>query len=405
MLFIAILFIILFSMIYIFYSFSDKNFVNITNLNSKSNKFILYLNGIFLFLLSSLIYYKIGNPFINMDQLYSSKEKLIKKTIEQKKIIKRDLKNFEKLVLASEQNPKNLDILLKLARTASQLNKTDIEISSLNKILSIKNSTKLKSLLAQAYIRKADGQVTSKAQKLINEALTEDPLDPGANFLNGLAQSQIGNEMLAFEIWTELYKRTGENDTWKKDLENNIRSAAKNLGISKKTLENKLKDNVLANNGLTKEILNLNEKEQNLRINQMVEQLADRLKDDKNDFEGWVRLYQSYKVLGSNEKALKALRDATKLNPKNINLKQMLLRELLPTNKKPVFSKETNKLVDDILVLDPNNVDGLFFSGFAAYNKGEKKKAITYWDLLLKQLPKDSLMSKEINKRIRLLQD
>ena len=405
MLFIAILFIILFSMIYIFYSFSDKNFVNITNLNSKSNKFILYLNGIFLFLLSSLIYYKIGNPFINMDQLYSSKEKLIKKTIEQKKIIKRDLKNFEKLVLASEQNPKNLDILLELARTASQLNKTDIEISSLKKILSIKNSTKLKSLLAQAYIRKADGQVTSKAQKLINEALTEDPLDPGANFLNGLAQSQIGNEMLAFEIWTELYKRTGENDTWKKDLENNIRSAAKNLGISKKTLENKLKDNVLANNGLTKEILNLNEKEQNLRINQMVEQLADRLKDDKNDFEGWVRLYQSYKVLGSNEKALKALRDATKLNPKNINLKQMLLRELLPTNEKPVFSKETNKLVDDILVLDPNNVDGLFFSGFAAYNKGEKKKAISYWDLLLKQLPKDSLMSKEINKRIRLLQD
>ena len=405
MLFIAILFISLFSMIYIFYSFSNKNFVNITNLNSKSNKFILYLNVIFLFLLSSLIYYKIGNPFINMDQLYSSKEKLIKKTIEQKKIIKRDLKNFEKLVLASEQNPKNLDILLELARTASQLNKIDIEISSLKKILSIKNSTKLKSLLAQAYIRKADGQVTSKAQKLINEALAEDPLDPGANFLNGLAQSQIGNEMLAFEIWTELYKRTGENDTWKKDLENNIRSAAKNLGISKKTLENKLKDNVLANNGLTKEILNLNEKEQNLRINQMVEQLADRLKDDKNDFEGWVRLYQSYKVLGSNEKALKALRDATKLNPKNINLKQMLLRELLPTNKKPVFSNETNKLVDDILVLDPNNVDGLFFSGFAAYNKGEKKKAITYWDLLLKQLPKDSLMSKEINKRIRLLQD
>ena len=405
MLFIAILFIILFSMIYIFYSFSDKNFVNITNLNSKSNKFILYLNGIFLFLLSSLIYYKIGNPFINMDQLYSSKEKLIKKTIEQKKIIKRDLKNFEKLVLASKQNPKNLDILLELARTASQLNKTDIEISSLKKILSIKNSTKLKSLLAQAYIRKADGQVTSKAQKLINEALTEDPLDPGANFLNGLAQSQIGNEMLAFEIWTELYKRTGENDTWKKDLENNIRSAAKNLGISQKTIENKLKDNVLANNGLTKEILNLNEKEQNYRINQMVEQLVDRLKNDKDDFEGWIRLYQSYKVLGNDEQALKALRDAIKLNPKNINLKQMLLRELLPTNKKPVFSNETNKLVDDILVLDPNNVDGLFFSGFAAYNKGEKKKAITYWDLLLKQLPKDSLMSKEINKSIRLLRD
>ena len=108
----------------------------------------------------------------------------------------------------------------------------------------------------------------------------------------------------------------------------------------------------------------------------MVEQLADRLKDDKNDLEGWIKLYQSYKVLGKNEKALKAIRDAIKLNPQNINLKQILLRELLPTNKKPVFSKETNKLVNDILVLEPNNVDGLFFSGFAAYNKEKRKKLL-----------------------------
>ena len=119
-------------MIFIFYSFSNKNFVNITNLNSKSNKFILYLNVIFLFLLSSLIYYKIGNPFINIDQLYSSQEKLIKKTIEQKKIIKRDLKNYEKLVLASKQNPKNLDIEVdKLIKSSSFFNEPTKIISFL----------------------------------------------------------------------------------------------------------------------------------------------------------------------------------------------------------------------------------------------------------------------------------
>ena len=44
----------------------------------------------------------------------------------------------------------------------------------------------------------------------------------------------------------------------------------------------------------------------------MVEQLADRLKDDKNNLEGWIKLYQSYKVLGNNEKALRAIRDAIK---------------------------------------------------------------------------------------------
>ena len=85
MLFIAILFISFFSIIYIFYNFSNKYFLNIRNFKPKSNKFVLYLNIIFLFLLSSLIYYKIGNPFINMDQLYSSQEKLFKKNIAQKK--------------------------------------------------------------------------------------------------------------------------------------------------------------------------------------------------------------------------------------------------------------------------------------------------------------------------------
>ena len=78
--------------------------MKITNFKPKLNKFVLYLNILFLFLLSSLIYYKIGNPFINMDQLYSSQEKLFKKNIEQKKIIKRGLENFDKLVLLSDQN-------------------------------------------------------------------------------------------------------------------------------------------------------------------------------------------------------------------------------------------------------------------------------------------------------------
>jgi len=107
MLFIAILFISLFSIIYIFCNFSHKNFLNIKNFKTKSNKFLLYINILFLFLLSSLIYYKIGNPFINMDQLYSSKEKLVNKNIAQKKIIKRDLENFDKLTDKSHQRQKN----------------------------------------------------------------------------------------------------------------------------------------------------------------------------------------------------------------------------------------------------------------------------------------------------------
>ncbi|MFL2819221.1 MAG: tetratricopeptide repeat protein [Candidatus Puniceispirillales bacterium] len=334
-----------------------------------------------------------------------AKEKLIKKTIIQEKNKKEDLKIFEELVYKSKENPNNINILLDLAATASRINKIDIEISTLTKILSIKSSPKLKSLLAQAIVRKADGQVTSKAQILINQALSENSTDPGANFLNGLLQSQIGNEKKAFEIWTKLYRNTSTNDAWEKDLVINIRSAAKNLGISDKVLNNNLKKKLKTNSPIANEILNLNEKDQKIRINQMVEQLASRLTKNKNDLDGWIKLYKSYKVLDYQDKAINALRTATKISPENLNLKQILLKELLPPEKEPIFSAEIEQLVNEILANEPKNINALFFRGLRAFKEGENKIAIENWTLLLDQIPPGSQMALELLKKINNLKN
>ena len=40
----------------------------------------------------------------------------------------------------------------------------------------------------------------------------------------------------------------------------------------------------------------------------MVDSLADKLKDDPNNFEGWMRLVRSYAVLGQKDKAADALK-------------------------------------------------------------------------------------------------
>jgi cytochrome c-type biogenesis protein CcmH len=42
----------------------------------------------------------------------------------------------------------------------------------------------------------------------------------------------------------------------------------------------------------------------------MVERLAERLKQDGSDVEGWLRLVRAYTVLGERERALSALADA-----------------------------------------------------------------------------------------------
>ena len=405
MLFIIIFIITLLIIIYIFTNSFNERLALTINLKLKSKNLFIYLSSLCLFLLSSILYYELGSPFIDVNKLYIAKEKLIKKTIIQEKNKKEDLKIFEELVYKSKENPNNINILLDLAATASRINKIDIEISTLTKILSIKSSPKLKSLLAQAIVRKADGQVTSKAQILINQALSENSTDPGANFLNGLLQSQIGNEKKAFEIWTKLYRNTSTNDAWEKDLVINIRSAAKNLGISDKVLNNNLKKKLKTNSPIANEILNLNEKDQKIRINQMVEQLASRLTKNKNDLDGWIKLYKSYKVLNYQDKAINALRTATKISPENLNLKQILLKELLPPEKEPIFSAEIEQLVNEILANEPKNINALFFKGLRALKEGENKIAIENWTLLLDQIPPGSQMALELLKKINNLKN
>ena len=405
MLFIIIFVITLLIIIYIFTNSFNERLALTINLKLKSKNLFIYLSSLCLFLLSSILYYELGSPFIDVNKLYMAKKKLIKKTIIQEKNKKEDLKIFEELVYKSKENPNNINILLDLAATASRINKIDIEISTLTKILSIKSSPKLKSLLAQAIVRKADGQVTSKAQILINQALSENSTDPGANFLNGLLQSQIGNEKKAFEIWTKLYRNTSTNDAWEKDLVINIRSAAKNLGISDKVLNNNLKKKLKTNSPIANEILNLNEKDQKIRINQMVEQLASRLTKNKNDLDGWIKLYKSYKVLDYQDKAINALRTATKISPENLNLKQILLKELLPPEKEPIFSAEIEQLVNEILANEPKNINALFFRGLRAFKEGENKIAIENWTLLLDQIPPGSQMALELLKKINNLKN
>ncbi len=404
MLFVIIFIITIISIFYIFQNIKHTNYLQNKSGKLKSPQLLFVIFAIFIFFLSSSIYYKIGNPFINMEKLNASKLKLIQSENKKNSMFFKNLKKFNELLSKSKTDPNNLNILLNLASTASKINKTEVEISSLKKILSIKSTPKLKSLLAQAMVKKADGQVTSKAQNLINQALIEDPFDPGANFLNGLAQSQIGNEEEAFKIWVDLYKITKNTDTWKNDLEVNIRSAAKNLGISNKVLENKFKTNLDYKNSITQDILNSTEENQKIKIDQMVAQLADRLTKSKQDLDGWLKLFRSYKVLNNREKALDAIKVAIEISPDNIALKQMLLKELLPPSVKPNFTSEVKNIIAEILILDSTNIDALFFQGLNAFTEGNNKLATRSWNKILSKLPKNSPMRLELSKKLQSME-
>lgn len=121
----------------------------------------------------------------------------------------------------------------------------------------------------------------------------------------------------------------------------------------------------------------------------MVAKLEKRLAEQPNDANGWARLGRSYAVLERTEQARMAYARAYAQAPDNVEI----LSEYawLVLNEDP---SNTAGLVNDLYVhlakLAPQHPDALWFLGFAAYQKGDFRQALSYWDRLYKLLPPEN---------------
>ena len=119
---------------------------------------------------------------------------------------------------------------------------------------------------------------------------------------------------------------------------------------------------------------------------EMVAKLEKRLSEQPNDPEGWARLGRSYVVMERKDKALEAYAKAYALAPDNV----VILSDYawLVFNQSP---GETTGLAQTLYTrlyqLDAKNPDALWFMGFSAYQQGDYRKALSFWERLLKLLP------------------
>ena len=118
------------------------------------------------------------------------------------------------------------------------------------------------------------------------------------------------------------------------------------------------------------------------QINAMVERLAEKMKANPDDLQGWVMLARSYKTKGRYEEAANAFAKAEKL----VNQEPDLLAsyaETLALAAGKGLSGQPRQLVEKALKLDPKHPHSLFLAGAAAMEAGENKKGIAYWEALL----------------------
>jgi len=137
----------------------------------------------------------------------------------------------------------------------------------------------------------------------------------------------------------------------------------------------------------------------NQQIAANVEKLAKRLEQNPNDAEGWLMLGRSYISMERFADAAAAYEHVTKLNGNNADAWADYAEALAMANGQRLAGKPTDA-INRALQIDPKHQKALDLAGSAAYQAGNYKKAIDYWQKLLTQFPAGSEELRTISAQI-----
>ena len=135
------------------------------------------------------------------------------------------------------------------------------------------------------------------------------------------------------------------------------------------------------------------------QIEANVAKLAERLKSNPSDAQGWTMLARSYSSMERYSEATGAYAKATELTPNDADLwAEYAFASAMAAGRslqgKPV------ELIDRALKVDPENAKALQLAGSAAFEAKDYKKAADYWQRVLKKVPPDSEVAQTIASRI-----
>ncbi len=116
-----------------------------------------------------------------------------------------------------------------------------------------------------------------------------------------------------------------------------------------------------------------------------VDKLADRLKQNPNDAQGWTMLARSYLMLERFPEAASAYEKLTALTPNDADAWADYAEALALSNGQNLAGKPT-EAINHALQINPKHQKALDLSGSAAYQAGDYNKAIEQWQKLLKLL-------------------
>lgn len=288
---------------------------------------------------------------------------------------------------AAATSPDDVGAWLRLAMAAAAAGETNTELAALEQAERLTNGDPaIRAMQAEAMSRAADGQVTIPARELITRILAEDPSEPRALFLSGLAAYQDENFGAAVEIWLRLQSLSAPDAPWMALLADNIADAAKAGGINL--------DAVTPARGPDAETMaaaaEMSDEDRAAMIEGMVEGLAARLAEEPGDAAGWQRLARAYDVLGRPEDATRAMIGRADAMPGDAGAQLAALEGVVVNRLEEGLAEDAGRLLERIASLAPDRSETLYIRGHFAKLSGDVEAARALWQALLDRLPDDA---------------
>jgi cytochrome c-type biogenesis protein CcmH len=272
----------------------------------------------------------------------------------------------------------------------------------------------LQSLYGEALTAAANGQVTPKAKAAFAATLALDPKEPRARFYLALSDAQAGNLDMALGQWVALEADTPADAAWRATLEDQINAAAKQLGRDPASLPGRTAQPPAApgpasgpTSGPTPEDMakaaTMTDEQRAAFIDSMVSGLADRLKAEPSDVDGWLKLANAYHQLGRAADAKAAWREAANRAPDRLDAQIGYASALAPLAEQAPLPEDFTTVVERIRKLAPDNGLGLYCAGLIARANGDKAGAKAFWQQVIPLIPEGSPQRKELEAKIAAL--
>jgi cytochrome c-type biogenesis protein CcmH len=191
------------------------------------------------------------------------------------------------------RNPKDGRAWEVLAPVYMRLGRFDDAVRAWSNVISLNGSNaERESEYGQALVAAANGVVTADAKAAFERSLKLDAQDVLARFYVGMAADQDGRRADADKIWGNLLANAPPGAPWIEFVRNAMERKATGSANASATP---------GGSGTPPA---------DHDVNAMVERLAERLKKDGSDVQGWLQLLRSYRALGQNDKVQTAIADA-----------------------------------------------------------------------------------------------